>query len=185
MPQDLSTGEERRGFRNLMLWGCAIGLVVFIGLLAWPLLPGRETGTPPGYAEHRANAQDSAAGVRSNQGSGESNVGRADPQRADDPTGGKSRQINQSAQAATISQAQQDQLRAYFQRPGVQRAESVDFTISIGGAVPAQAQLQPLPPEVSGILQGYQGDSYALVRDQLVVVDAKTRRIVAIIPGLA
>src|SRR5262245_63431049 len=65
------------------------------------------------------------------------------------------------------------------------RANTVNFSIAIGAAVPRQVQLRSLPAELASILQGYSGDEYALVRDQLVVVDSKSRRIVAIIPNIA
>jgi hypothetical protein len=51
--------------------------------------------------------------------------------------------------------------------------------------VPAQAELHQLPGTVSSIMNGYQGDNYILVRDQLVIVDRESRRVVAIIPGIA
>jgi hypothetical protein len=42
--------------------------------------------------------------------------------------------------------------------------------------------LKQLPTELATLLNGFQGDDYVLVGDQLVIVDAAVRRVVAIIP---
>ena len=61
----------------------------------------------------------------------------------------------------------------------------MNFSIAVGAAVPRQAELHKLPSALTDILQGYTGDQYIRVRDQLVIVDGKARRIVAIIPNMA
>jgi hypothetical protein len=45
--------------------------------------------------------------------------------------------------------------------------------------------LQKLPPQISSIIGGYQGDDFLIVSDQLVIVDPNARRVVAIIPNIA
>jgi hypothetical protein len=61
----------------------------------------------------------------------------------------------------------------------------VQFEIMIGAAVTGQVQLQDIPPEITQIMNGYWGDQYVLVQDKLVVVDQRTRRLAAIVPGVA
>ena len=45
--------------------------------------------------------------------------------------------------------------------------------------------MHDLPNEIADALGGYNGDQYLLVRNQLVIVDRASRRIVALIPGVA
>jgi Protein of unknown function (DUF1236) len=60
----------------------------------------------------------------------------------------------------------------------------VDFSLVVGSSVPRDVELQNLSPEIADALGGYSGDQYLLVRDQLVIVDRSSRRIVALIPGV-
>jgi hypothetical protein len=60
--------------------------------------------------------------------------------------------------------------------------EESEFPISIGAAVPRQARLNDIPPELSETLGGYNGDKFLVMRDQFVIVDSQVRRVVAIVP---
>jgi hypothetical protein len=62
--------------------------------------------------------------------------------------------------------------------------DQVDFSVVIGAAVPRQAQLKDLPATLADMLNGYNGDQYILIRDQMIIVDHQSRRIVAVIPGV-
>ena len=57
--------------------------------------------------------------------------------------------------------------------------------MAIGAAVPAQANLRVLPGDIAETLNGFQEDMFTIVGDQLVIVDTKSRRIVAVIPDIA
>jgi len=57
-----------------------------------------------------------------------------------------------------------------------------EFSLSIGAAVPRQVELNELPPEVTDVLHGYQGDKYFIMKDQFVIVETASRRVVAIVP---
>jgi hypothetical protein len=64
------------------------------------------------------------------------------------------------------------------------RRQSVDFSLAIGAAVPQQVELQRLPPQISSVIGGYQGDDYVIVGDQLVIIDPSARRVVAIVSNV-
>jgi hypothetical protein len=108
-----------------------------------------------------------------------------------DPTGlgqnsaAASKQIEQSAAPVQLTDQQRQQIRSYFAGNGGQQAvrlASAGFSLSIGAAVPQQVTLQKLPDQVVSALQGFQGDQYVLVGNQLVVVEPIARRVVAIVP---
>ena len=180
---EISPREQRSGMARLMIWGCAIGILLLIAVSLWPLMPAPETGAAS-KASPRPNEQSAATDQRSNQGSGASTVGATQSGALEDSTGAKARAIQHTASSSSISGEQRDRLRDTLTRAGALRVDSVDYTLSVGGAVPRQAELRPLPPEASTIMQGYSGAEYVVVRDQLVIVDPQARRIVAIIPGV-
>lgn len=83
-----------------------------------------------------------------------------------------------------LTDAQREQIRTYFSGKASDRRQSVDFSLAIGAAVPQQVELQKLPPQISSVLGGYQGDDYLIVGDQLVIIDPSARRVVAIVPNI-
>src|SRR5947209_48735 len=136
--------------------------------------------------ERKQGEPGSATGVRSNQNAGESGAGKADPsgpaQNQNDA--GRAADIQSSASGGpSLSQEQRAKISSYVTQHRLQRVDTVNFTISVGASVPRQAELRDVPEDLAAILQGYSGDKYVLVRDQLVIVDSKARRIVAIIPN--
>jgi hypothetical protein len=62
--------------------------------------------------------------------------------------------------------------------------DRVGFSIVIGSSVPREVKLEDLPVEIADVLNGYNGDQYLIVGDQLVVVDRQSRSISAIVPGI-
>jgi hypothetical protein len=50
--------------------------------------------------------------------------------------------------------------------------------------VPHQVALKDIPPEITQVMNGYQGDQYLLVQDEMVIVDQHSRRVVAIVPAV-
>lgn len=98
---------------------------------------------------------------------------------------GRAEQITHSATGSvTLSDDQRRKLQAYFSNAGQETAEPPGLGLTIGAAVPRQVELRPLPAEVTEVLHKFQGDSYLLVRHELVIVEPKFRRVVAIIPGI-
>jgi len=60
--------------------------------------------------------------------------------------------------------------------------KSVNFTMTVGAAVPLSAPLHPIPPQLGRSLSSFQNDQYIMVGDQFIIVERDTRRIVAIVP---
>ena len=152
---------------------------IFAGIL----LLGAAFG--PAWGQHREQGTPGAAtGSKSNQESGQGGVGK-DGGRNNDNTGARSRAIEQTSTGQlSVSADQQQKGREALTKANPNRVESVPWTVTAGAAVPRQAELRDLPPEVADALGGFKGAQYVLVRDQLVVVDKEARRIVAIIPGM-
>jgi hypothetical protein len=118
---------------------------------------------------------------RSNQGSGESAAGKNDSSTGKEE-GERAREIMQTQRPLALSQEQRRKIQDFVaSRPG-EKAGSVNFSLTIGAAVPRQAQLSDLPRDLTDTLQGYNGDQYVIVKDQFVIVDKESRRVIAIVP---
>jgi uncharacterized protein DUF1236 len=65
----------------------------------------------------------------------------------------------------------------------VARADSVNFNIRVGVAVPRTVHVAVLPAEVVTIVPEYRGFEYVVVGDQLLIIDPNTLEIVAILPA--
>jgi uncharacterized protein DUF1236 len=129
---------------------------------------------------HSSLAQSPTA-PRSNQGARESAAGK------NDSSLGKTeeervREIMQTHRPLALSDEQRRRIQDFAAARAAEKTDSVDFSITIGAAVPRQSRLSPLPPELADALHGYNGDQYVVAKDQFVIVDAHVRRIVAIIP---
>lgn len=141
-----------------------------------------------------ANAQQPPAPTapRADQHSGESKAAKHNaivPEKGATGGGGQSSsgeaaQIERSAAPLKLTAAQRQKIKSYFTDKQSKPSKSVDFSLSVGAAVPRQIGLKKLPPEIAAALGGFQGDDYVLVGHQLVVVDDNARRVVAIVPGV-
>ena len=152
---------------SLLVCAAAIGYVLYL-----------TTDLPPLSARHEP------AAPRSQQPAGESTAGRSasgsgvgETERAQD--------IQQSEHPAPPPEPRRQKVREALSRLDVQRTDKVDFSLVVGAAVPHDVMLHDLPNEVADALGGFNGDQYLLVRDQLVIVDRASRRIVALVPGVA
>lgn len=185
---DLPRREQRRGTRQTMMWGAAVAIVLFAGVLTWAFVTA-PTGQLGGATRQTPSP---STGVLANQGSGESEAGKnktVTPQQnsaagSGQNSSGEAAEIERSATALKLTDAQREQIRAYFAGKPAAQLQSVDFSVAIGAAVPQQVELQKLPPQISSVIGGYQGDDYVRVGDQLVIVDPSARRVVAIVPGI-
>jgi hypothetical protein len=123
---------------------------------------------------------------------GESAAGRSQEmpgsQAADDASANASGERARAVQRTgsgnlTLSPQQRQAIAGYFAKaPSANKVDPSGVSISVGAAVPRQITLTPLPQEVVQITERYHGDEYVLTADSLVIVEPKSRRIVAIIP---
>ncbi|WLB24318.1 DUF1236 domain-containing protein [Bradyrhizobium japonicum] len=64
----------------------------------------------------------------------------------------------------------------------VQPLTNVNFSVSVGTAIPRDVRLQQLPADVVEIVPQYRGYNFVLVRDEIVIVDPSSYQIVATMP---
>ncbi len=176
MPQQ----EQRRGTGWMFAGAAVIALVVGVGLLAWFFVPG--LGTSPG-PENAGQLSDQMVGasVASQQ---------TKPLKVESPnstgpyTVGRNEDIQQTAKGnlQSFRPAQVQAIKSYAAAHAQDGTQQVNFSIVVGGAVPASAKLNDIPQQLAQALPTYAGDQYLIANNQFVVVEKQTRRIVAIVP---
>jgi Protein of unknown function (DUF1236) len=112
--------------------------------------------------------------------------------KAEVKTGTKSPKKTGNAQAETTGQGaasgsknlsieQRTAIRTVVKRRNVQPMTNVKFSVSVGTYVPRAVHYYPLPVEIVHIYPGWRGYDYFLVGDQIIVVNPRTHRIVAVL----
>jgi hypothetical protein len=91
-----------------------------------------------------------------------------------DAAGGKS---------AQLSETQRTQIKSVIGKgSNVARVDSVNFSISVGTAVPRSVHFAVLPVDIVTIVPEYRGFDYIVVGDQILIIDPNTLEIVDILP---
>lgn len=68
-----------------------------------------------------------------------------------------------------------------FSSTNVNTVTNVNFNVSVGTTITEEVRLAPLPAEVIRIVPQYRGYSYVVVRDEIVIVEPRTKKIVEVI----
>jgi len=147
-----------------------IASVIVAGSTAYYRWSAAQNPTPSQYSLDR-NVE-SAAGKNAASSDSRTEAGRA-------------QNIEQTAKPANLTPEQKRQLHDVLARAPQARRSGDDLPLTLGAAVPQQVALADLPTDASDILHGYSGDKYVMVGDQLVIVDAQARRVVALIQGIS
>ena len=84
---------------------------------------------------------------------------------------------------AVLSTEQHIKFRETLRGEKVERLDDVQFSITVGEAVPRTVHLYRFPASVIGYAPQYRDYEYILVGDNVLVVDPRTTRIVAVIPA--
>ena len=128
--------------------------------------PGETAQAPaavkPQAAEHGGNAQTS-----------EPPNSRMAPSTAKDET--------KSGPPAALSSEQHAKIRDTLRIEKSERLTSVPFSTKVGEAIPGTVHLYVLPVSIMEYAPQYRGYEYILVGDEILIVDPRTLRIVAVI----
>ncbi|MCK1651449.1 DUF1236 domain-containing protein [Bradyrhizobium sp. 149] len=81
-----------------------------------------------------------------------------------------------------LNKQQETKISASISHLNVRPLTNVNFSLNVGTVVPRDVQLSTLPPDVVEIVPQYRGYSFALVKDEIVVVDPATYKIVTVLP---
>ena len=59
--------------------------------------------------------------------------------------------------------------------------QNVSAHLSVGAPLPGEVELRPLPPAAFELAPEYRGFDYAVVHDQIAIIEPSTRRVVEVI----
>ena len=180
MEPHLNNQERRRN--RLPMWSWIAGPVLLAIVLGWGFveLAGQLQGDRTLNSDHRTN-QELGQSVTARQGPV---VPKTNPSTGARPQNANenAREIDQDTAPLKLSDEQRQKIMSLIAAiPAPPRVKDQ----SVGAAVPQQVPLKQIPTGSASALNGFQGDDYVLVGNQLVIVDAAVRRVVAIIPEVA
>ncbi|NVO16932.1 MAG: DUF1236 domain-containing protein [Rhodoplanes sp.] len=84
---------------------------------------------------------------------------------------------------AALSAEHRAQVRDTIRNQKVAPLTNVQFSVTVGQAVPRTVHLNRLPSRIIEYAPQYRGYEYILVGDEILIVDPRTLRIVAVIPA--
>lgn len=83
--------------------------------------------------------------------------------------------------AAKLDPQKKSQLTAAIDKVNVKPLTHVGFSVSVGVAVPRTVELRPVPTTIVEIVPQYRGYDFFVVRDEVVIVEPRTHKIVDVI----
>ncbi|MCK1735857.1 DUF1236 domain-containing protein [Bradyrhizobium sp. 138] len=136
----------------------------------------QDRSNPPPTTSNQAQQAPAAAGNQAQQAPNAPASNQAQGERAGTGSQG-------AAQTdVNLNRQQETRISTSISRLNVRPVTSVNFSLNVGTVVPRDVHLSILPPDVVEIVPQYRGYSFALVKDQIVVVDPATYKIVTVLP---
>jgi hypothetical protein len=81
-----------------------------------------------------------------------------------------------------IGAQEQTRISQSISRLNVQPLTNVNFSVAVGTVVPRNVRLQTLPADIVQVVPQYRGHSFVVVRDEIVIIEPSTYKIVAVLP---
>ena len=141
-----------------------------------------QTSSPSSTNTQTQSANPSASNnnqAQSPTGSGSTNTAQQPNNQQN--TADRSSNTNVKA-SVNINDQQRTRISASISHLNVQPLTNVSFSLSVGTVVPRDVRLQPLPAEVVEIVPQYRGYNFVLVKDEIVIVEPSSYKIVTVLP---
>jgi hypothetical protein len=139
-------------------------------------------GTTPAQAQTNTPAPaNNQAQQTPNSGTANTNTTAQQPAQSNQPAAAQSSSTNVNA-SVNINDQQRTRLSQSFARVNVQPLNNVNFSVSVGAAIPRDVRLHPLPADIVEVVPQYRGYNFVMVRDEIVIVDPATYKIVTVLP---
>ena len=88
---------------------------------------------------------------------------------------------NNRPAAQQPNEQQRTRITTSIRQANVQPVRNVNFSVSVGTAVPASVRLYPVTPVIVEVYPQYRGYSFVLVEDEIVIIEPRTKKIVTVI----
>jgi hypothetical protein len=145
--------------------------------------PPTQSGSSPAPSQAQTNNPPAANNqAQQNSGNANTNTNTAQqPAPSNQSNTAQSHQTNVNA-SVNLNDQQRTRVSQSFARLNVQPVRNVNFSVSVGTVVPRDVHLQTVPAEIVEIVPQYRGYSFVAVRDEIVIVDPATYKIVTVLP---
>jgi len=140
------------------------------------------SGSPTTTAQQPANPPTNTAQQPAQPANPPTNTAQQPSQPTNPPANtaqSSSTNVNASVQ---INDQQRTRVTQAITRLNAQPVTNVNFSLTVGTAVPRDVRLQTLPADVVEIVPQYRGYSFFVVRDEIVIVEPSTLKIVTVLP---
>ena len=84
-------------------------------------------------------------------------------------------------QAAQPTEQQRTRISTSIRQTNVEPVRNVNFSVSVGTAVPASVRVHPVTPAIVEVYPQYRGYSFVVVEDEVVIIEPSTKKIVTVI----
>ena len=84
--------------------------------------------------------------------------------------------------SANLTESQRTRVSQSISRLNAKPVTNVNFSLSVGTVVPRDVHFQPLPAEVVEVMPQYRGYNFIVVREDIVIVEPSTYKIVDVLP---
>jgi hypothetical protein len=138
-----------------------------------------QTNTAP-PTNNQTQASPAGSNTNTNAGSQPSTNTAAQPSNTQ-PNTAQSSSSNVSV-SANLSESQRTRVTESIARLNVAPINNVNFSLSVGTVVPRDVRFQPLPADIVEVMPQYRGYSFFVVRDEIVIVEPSTYKIVDVLP---
>jgi chemotaxis protein histidine kinase CheA len=84
--------------------------------------------------------------------------------------------------SASLNETQRTRVSESIARLNVAPLNNVNFSLSVGTVVPRDVRFQPLPADIVEVMPQYRGYNFFVVRDEIVIIEPTTYKIVDVLP---
>lgn len=140
-----------------------------------------QTTSPSNTQTQSANPPPASGSNQAQSPTGNSSTNTAQQPNSRQNTAERSPNANVNA-SVNINDQQRTRISQSISHLNVQPLNSVNFSLSVGTVVPRDVRLQPLPSEVVETVPQYRGYDFVLVKDEIVIVEPSSYKVVAVLP---
>lgn len=162
--------------------GTALGLILSTAAFA------QSAGTSsPSAAQSAPSTQQPAANQAQTPRSGQPATNSAQSPAPADASATNNAQAPSASTNTRVSsnvgtQQRQTRISQAIARLNVQPLNNVNFSVAVGTVIPRNVRLQTLPPDAVQMVPQYRGYNFVVVRDEIVIVEPSSHRIVSVLP---
>jgi hypothetical protein len=144
-----------------------------------------QTNTAPPANDQSTSTQQSAGPANTSNDATKSGTAQPSTNTAAQPSNTQTNTAQSQTNvnvSANLSESQRTRVSTSISRLNVKPVTNANFSLSVGTVVPRDVHFEPLPAEVVEVMPQYRGYNFILVREDIVIVDPATYKIVDVLP---